>query len=444
METMKSREQLREEEKRLIAEIENRHGKSVEQLYEEREKRVRDAIELREPDRVPVILGYEGGNFAARYCGVPLSAAYYDPLAYSGAYRKMMLDFEPDMQRGTAAAASSGFTLEVLDAKQTRWPGGQLPPNVSHQFVEGEYMKADEYDLFLSDPTDFVLRCYLPRVFGALAPLSKLPPMRTMTGTGFAGLVGLFTRPEFKDFAGKLYQAGQHQEKLRQEMADFVSHMIRLGFPPHRHGGGVGGAPFDAISDHLRGMRGSMVDMYRYPEKLLAACDKILDWRIGQAVPADPKTKGNPKLSGSALHRGSDGFMSLKQFETFYWPGLKKAIETDVKLGYVHMAFCEGVWDDRLEYWLEVPKGRVICYFEKSDMIKAKKVLGDHLCIMGNVPSTLLEVGSPQEVEDYCKNLIRVCGKGGGFILSPGSSTDEAKPANIKAMIDSAKKYGWY
>lgn len=444
MATIKSRQELLEEEKRLIAEIEKRHGKTVEQLYEEREKRVRYAIELREPDMVPVILGYEGGNFAARYCGVPLAAAYYDPVAYMEAYRKMMLDFEPDMQRGTFAAANSGLTLEVLDAKQTKWPGGPLPQNVSHQFVEGEYMKADEYDLFLSDPTDFVLRYYLPRVFGALAPLSKLPPMRTMTGTGFAGTVGLFARPEFKEFAEKLYQAGQRQEELRRETADFLGHMIRLGFPPHRHGGGVGGAPFDMISDNLRGMRGSMVDMYRCPVKLLEACDKILEWRISQAVPADPKTRGNPKISGSALHRGSDGFMSLKQFETFYWPGLKKAIKTDVDLGYVHMAFCEGVWDDRLEYWLELPKGKVICYFEKTDLAKAKAVLGGHLCIMGNVPSTLLEVGSPQEVEEYCRDLIKTCGKGGGFILSPGSSTDEAKPANIKAMVDSVKKHGWY
>ena len=74
-------------------------------------------------------------------------------------------------------------------------------------------------------------------------------------------------------------------------------------------------------------------------------------------------------------------------------------------------------------------------------MVRAKEVLGGHVCIMGNVPSSLLQIGSPQEVEDYCKNLIKVCGKGGGFILTNGSSIDEAKPANVKAMVDSVKKY---
>ena len=56
------------EERKLIAEIEKRHGKSVDQLREEREKRVRDAIQLRVPDRVPVNVAT--GVFAVRYAGI--------------------------------------------------------------------------------------------------------------------------------------------------------------------------------------------------------------------------------------------------------------------------------------------------------------------------------------------------------------------------------------
>jgi len=53
----------------------------------------------------------------------------------------------------------------------------------------------------------------------------------------------------------------------------------------------------------------------------------------------------------------------------------------------------------------------------------------------------LLQVGSQSEVQEYCARLIKLCGKGGGFILSAGSSIDEAKPENIKTMVDSPKKY---
>jgi uroporphyrinogen-III decarboxylase len=88
-----------------------------------------------------------------------------------------------------------------------------------------------------------------------------------------------------------------------------------------------------------------------------------------------------------------------------------------------------------------MPKGKVVCHFDLTDMAKAKEVLKDHVCIMGNVPSTLLQVGTPQDVDEYCRDLIKVCGKGGGFILTNGSSTDTAKPENVKAMINSTQKY---
>jgi uroporphyrinogen-III decarboxylase len=162
------------------------------------------------------------------------------------------------------------------------------------------------------------------------------------------------------------------------------------------------------------------------------------------AVPARPDKNGNPVRSGMPLHRGSDGFMSLKDFEKFYWPTLKKVIELKIKLGYTVVPFFEGIWDDRLEYLLDLPRGKVVFSCEKTDIFRAKQVLGGHMCIQGGVPPTLLQAGSPHDVEEHCKKLIKVVGKDGGFILSAGSAIDCARPENIQAMVDSVKKYGWY
>lgn len=254
----------------------------------------------------------------------------------------------------------------------------------------------------------------------------------------------IFTRPEFRRLALNLLKAGEEQAKFNEVMGNLESELARLGFPPYSHGGGAGSAPFDTISDFYRGMQGSMTDIYRCPDKLLAAGEKILEMRIKRAVPADAAGKGRTKRVFLALHRGAQGFMSRQQFEKFYWPGLKKAMLTSIDLGYIPIPFCEGKYGDRLEYFLELPKGKAVAHFDITDMPRAKEVLGNHLCIMGNVPSALLQIGSPQEVEEHCKKLIEVCGKGGGFILAQGSSIDEAKPENVKAMVDSVKKYGWY
>ncbi len=437
-----SKEKLQALVAKYKAEIERKHGKSVDQLREEREKRIYDVLNLRVPDRTPTTM--QSGVFACRYAGIPLSAMYYDPVAYAEACLKTIVEFEPDTS-GSIASGNSGLVNELLDVRSQRWPGGNLPPDVPYQFVEGEYMKPEEYDLFLSDTSDYVLRYHLPRLYGIFGPLAQLPSLHNSIGGGVMGLLTVLGKPEYRQLAEKLERAAREHEKVMRETAELNRLMDLLGYPSMlargARTGGLGGAPFDAVSDFLRGMKGAMIDMYRCPDKLLAACDKILEWRIAEAKPARPDSKGRAPRMFMPLHRGSDGFMSIKQFEKFYWPGLKKAILTNIELGYIVEPFFEGCWDDRLEYLLELPKGKVVFWTEKTNIFRAKEILGKHMCIQGGVPPSLLSAGSPQEVEEHCKKLIQVVGKDGGYILSCGSAIDEAKPANLKAMMDSARKY---
>jgi len=91
-----------------------------------------------------------------------------------------------------------------------------------------------------------------------------------------------------------------------------------------------------------------------------------------------------------------------------------------------------------------IQKQDVEYIMETFPIFKAKEVLGGHMCIRGNVPSSLLQAGTTDEVKAYCRQLIDVVGKDGGLIVCPRSSTDEAKPENLKAMIDFTKEYGVY
>jgi uroporphyrinogen-III decarboxylase len=435
---------LRNKILKLSQEIAKTHGKTIDQLRSEREKRVYDAITLKIPDRVPVTM--QTGVFACRYTGLPLSAMYYDHVAYWEACVKTVVDFDPDTG-GMMAVGTSGLINEVLDTRTQRWPGGNLPPDVPYQFVEGEYMKEEEYDLFLSDPSDFVLRYYLPRIYGTFKPLSDLPPLRTLAGGFFTGMLTLLGKPEFRELGEKLARATAEQERLNEIGMELAQLEAQLGYPPQlgRLGGRAGGgAPFDAVSDFLRGMRGTMIDMYRCPDKLLTACERIQEWRFAEATPATLDAQGHRPRVFMALHRGSDGFMSKKQFEKLYWPGLKNAILKAIDLGYIAAPFFEGIWDDRLEYLLDLPKGKFIFWCEKTDVFRAKEILGNHVCIQGGVPPTILQTGSPQDIEEHCKKLIKVVGKNGGLLVGPGSAMDYARPENVRAMIDSVKKYGQY
>ena len=112
------------------------------------------------------------------YSGIPNSAAYYDPITLKRTMRKMAVDLEPDM--GEPGFPACGAAMTELDVQNCVWPGGPKPPDYEYQFIEGEYMKEDEYDMFLNDPSGFMIRRYLPRVYGALMPLAKLPPLDSM------------------------------------------------------------------------------------------------------------------------------------------------------------------------------------------------------------------------------------------------------------------------
>lgn len=314
----------------------------------------------------------------------------YDSEKLFSAYRKTIVELEPDMYFNPGHAIHTpGDALETLECKQVQWPGGGgLASNRPFQFVEGEYLKAEEYDHILGDPSDFVVRKYLPRVFGKLEVFEQLPPLKTL-------LFGYYGMP-----AASL-----------------------LATPPF--------APaFEALSEGTR------------PEQLVALMDLVTPMLIDGAV-ATSRLIGNPGVF-IALHRGSDGFLSLEQFETFYWPGLKRVLLALIEEGLTPCPFFEGDHGSRLELYATLPKGKILGLFDGTDPHRAKEVLGGTICISGLMPLSLLQIGPPDAVRDYAKKLIDVVGKDGGLVMGPRSAMDEADPELVRVWVDFTKEYGVY
>jgi uroporphyrinogen-III decarboxylase len=178
------------------------------------------------------------------------------------------------------------------------------------------------------------------------------------------------------------------------------------------------------------------------PDKLLRACELMCRIQLERIAQLPQAQEFTPAFM--ALHRGAHGFMSLKQFEHFYWPYLLKVINALVDRGYTPDVFFEGDYNSRLEYLAQMPKGKVIARFDQIDMARAKEIVGKTVCIAGNMPVSILQVGTVDDVKAKCKELIDTAGKDGGYILAPASALDEVKPENLKAMIDFTKEYGRY
>ena len=413
-------------------------GKTAARIIEEKEKRVMDAIRMKIPDRVPVICSMN--YFPARYVGIPFSAAYYDYDAWYKAYKRTLKDFI-NADFVFSQGFSSGKALEILNPRNMRWPGYGVDPYHGHQSIEVDFMKEGDYDHYLEDPSDYMFRILLSRSSEHLAGLAMLPKLSDISGSMGAQMMAMvLTMPEVSHAIETLQKVGRESRKWQKRIAEFDRMMVDMGFPRYFQGAAM--PPFDMISHSMRGMQGTMTDMFRQPDKLLAACEKILEQTMKRPLPP-PNEFGNRRIFMTNT-RGSDNFLSTPQFDKFYWPTFRKLVHWLVEQGTTPCIFFEGDFTSRLEYLLDFPKGSILVRLDSSDIYKAKKVLKDHLCIQGNVPSTLLQSGTVQEVKDYCKDLIDVIGKDGGFILSNRSSTDEVNPENLKAMVDFTREYGVY
>ena len=201
-------------------------------------------------------------------------------------------------------------------------------------------------------------------------------------------------------------------------------------------------APFDILGDTLRGTKGVMLDMYRRPDTLLKACEKLLPLAVENGV--NSAKRSGDRFVFIPLHKGLDGFMSPEQFKKFYWPTLRELMICLINEGLIPSPFWEGNCTSRLEYIKDIPAGKAQYRFEATDMMKAKDILRDRVCIRGNVPVSILATGTPDDVRSYCKKLIDYAGKDGGFILDAAAGVTDAKIENVKAMFEFTRSYGQY
>lgn len=407
--------------------------------YAARVQRVIDAITLKQsPDRIPVIS--PAGFLPCFLYGATCREVMYDIDLAIDLWERFALEYPTDLIKAPSYQGT-GKAMEMLDYRLYKWPGHGLPDHVAFQAMESEWMKKDEYEILLDDPSDLWLRHYLPRVFGAFEPLAELPRFTDIVEIPDVGALAAFGRPGMRETLNNLADAGLEMLKVKSRLGQFVYKAINTHGYAFLAGAGAK-APFDVVADTVRGSRHMMTDMYRDSDKILKAVERLTPLQIRKGV-TGVNASGNP-LVFMPLHKGADGFMSDAQFATMYWPSLKAVILGLIEEGCIPFLFAEGGYNSRLEYLKELPKGKTLWHFDQTDMAAAKKTIGDTVCIAGNVPSDMMVTGTADQVEDCCRKLIDDCAPGGGYILTTGAIIDEGKPDTMRALLDAVDRFGRY
>jgi uroporphyrinogen-III decarboxylase len=397
-------------------------AEDMEKLYAERLKRYVTAMRNEKPDRIPIRPFV--AEFTAKYAGYTCQEVTHDFEKAFVAARKCAADFDWDAVVANMVYVWTGLT-QAIGMTYYAIPGIGLSPDIGFQYVEPPeeeaFMKPNEYDQLIEDPTGFLFNVWLPRVSADVSEMREPTSYRNNLSFLKGGMAML---SYFNAF-------GKQNELLRSECGT-VSAIS-----------GIVKAPFDILADKLRGYIGLTIDLFERPDKVLAACEALMPHLTHVALSGADPDKNVP--IGLWMHRGCVPFVSPEHFEKFYWPTLKPIIEEIWAHGHQVLFYAEGNWDVHLKSFAELPDRSIVYHVDQGDIFEVHKAIGNKFCISGGIPNYLLGRGTPDEVRDCCRKVIDGVAGDGGYIMDAAAIVqNDAKVENIKAMTDFTREYGVY
>lgn len=395
---------------------------NTEQLYQERLSRYVTAMRNEKPDAIP--LRPFVAEFTARYAGFTCQEVVHD---YSKAFEaaiKTAKDFQWDAAVANMVYVWTGLT-QAAGLRYYGIPGIGIPHTSGFNYVEPSeedaFMKADEYDELIKDPTGFLYNVWLPRVSTEVSKIGQPATYRNNIALVKSAMAML----------GYFYAFGPQVARMRTECgtASAIS--------------GIFKAPFDIIADKLRGYLGLTMDMATQPKKVLAACEALMPHLVNVGLTTADPAKQVP--IGFWMHRGCVPFINPRQYASHYWPTLKPCIEELWKHGHQTLFYGEGKWAPHFESFRDLPDRSIVFHCDRDDIFEAHRKLHDKFALSGGIPNMMLSYGKPEEVREFCLKVIREVAANGGYIMDAGAiMQDDTSIENVKAMTQVCREHGVY
>jgi hypothetical protein len=384
-------------------------------VYQSRVQRVLKTLAHEEPDRVPVFFPTE--TWIASNADMSVQEMIYDYGKLISACEKVIETYNWDVYWPPLGI----WPAPIFDAVgQTQYmkAGGELEVGSTFQWEDRSPMKPEDYPQFIKDPMRFIYEEMMPK---RSLELGKPWPRNSIAFAKGALAFGMYLTTMGAAF-GKWAQV--------------------YGMPVLL--AGISDPPMDFIADHYRGFQGTLMDIRRHPDELVAACDSMYPLAFKMAVASFGGPPAPFPLIFLPLHIAT--YLRPVDFEKFYWPTFSRLVHDLANAGYNVLLFLENDWEPYFDFLKTLPKGHVVGLMEKK-IVEAKKAIGDTICLAGGISTHMLGYATPQECVDQVKQVIDACAPGGGFILSGDKaflSPNDAKPENLKAVTDFVLEYGVY
>lgn len=393
-----------------------------EQLYQQRLSRYVAAMRNEKPDCVPVRPFV--AEFTARYAGYSSQEVAHDYQKAFDAAVRCAKDYDWDAVVPNMVYVWTGLT-QAMGLRYYGVPGIGIPADVGFNYIEPPedqaWMREDEYDALIDDPTGFLYEVWLPRVCADAAPMGAPCTFRNNLALVKGGMAML----------QYFYAFGPQIQRLRTE----------CGTPSAI--AGIFKAPFDILADKLRGYVGLTMDMHTQPDKVLKACEALMPHLCHVGLTTADPAKQVP--IGFWMHRGCVPFVNPRQFASHYWPTLKPIIEEFYKHGHQTLCYAEGKWAHHYDAFRELPDRSIVYHCDRDDIFEAHRRLHDKFALSGGVPNVLLSYGTQDDVRGFCERVIREVAKDGGYIMDAGAiMQNDTSPENLRVMTQVARELGVY
>ena len=397
-------------------------AQEMEQLYAERLQRYVRTMRNEKADMIPIRPFV--AEFTARYAGLTCQEVTHDYEMAFDAARKCAADFDWDAVVGNMVYVWTGLT-QAMGLTYYGVPGIDVPADTGFQYIEPPeaeaFMRPEEYDQLIEDPTAFLYNVWLPRVSADVSAMDEPTSYRNNLSFVKGGMAML---SYFNAF-------GEQAARLRSESGT-VSAIS-----------GILKAPLDIIADKLRGYIGLVMDLLERPDKVLAACEALMPHLLHVALSGADPDKNVPIAIW--MHRSCVPFIRPQDFDGIFWPTLKPIIEEIWAHGHQVLFYAEGDWNAHLDSFAELPDGSIIYHVDKADIFEVHQVLGDRFCLSGGIPNHLLSYGTPEQVRDCCTQVIDGVAADGGYIMDASAIVqDDTRVENVRAMTDFTREYGVY
>ena len=201
----------------------------------------------------------------------------------------------------------------------------------------------------------------------------------------------------------------------------------------------------ESLMSDLLGIQQLSIAMRRSPEKLDAFIERWEEERMEPIYEKIRASKGpdHKYCFDSSVLILAHNVMNTRQFERFYWPYLKKLLDTYAEKGMNIRLFTEGSILRFADYFKDYPKGLLTFHLEQDDPFEFRQAL-PNVAIMGGMTTDILSNGTPDECVAYAKRLCDELGREGGFIFSENkmlSYRNDAKAENMKAVCEFVDSY---